>query len=360
MGLGSKRPLIRRVLRLTLTVIPFAMTVAFSLWALSQNPFAQPLVDRSAVEVQQALDRALARQVTPDWLHAEMDAALTARDFDQVTTLALIGADQGLAPGPETQARIDTLEAEVTGPWATVRDCGICMADIAACPSIGLMATCSIPVELTPVGDLNALRRAAQAMLSSEEVDKIDVGLACVGLVATGAILVSGGTSVPVKAGATALRLARKLGTLTPRFGRELGLLADIGLKPRLIVPLLRREVPIEAVLDTARLSRLTAVAGDVARIAERTSITDAVVLMRQIDTAEDATRLARVAEVSGPKTRRVVEVLGKGRVFRALVRVSHLTLAAAAALYLWALQTLVFLAHLVGRGAVKGLRRYV
>lgn len=356
--MGRKRGLIRRFLRLVLAVTPFAMTGAVALWTLSQNPFAQPLIDRSAAEVRQALDRALARQVTPEWLHAEMDAALTARDFDRVTTLALIGADQGLSPGPDTQARIDTLEAEVTGPWATVRDCGICMADIAACPSIALMASCSIPVELTPLGDLNALRRAGQAMLAGEAVDRIDVGLACVGLAATGAILVSGGTSVSVKAGASALRMARRLGTLTPRFGRELGRLADIGLKPSLIGPMLRREVPAEAVLDTARLSRLTDVAGDVARIADRTSIADTVVLLRQIDTAEDAARMARVAEAAGPETRRVVEVLGKGRVFRALVRVSHLAVAAAAALYLSALQALVFLAHLIGRGAVRGLRR--
>ncbi|MBI1417720.1 MAG: hypothetical protein GC146_10905 [Limimaricola sp.] len=350
----------RRALRLLLWVAPFGTTVLFALWTLTQNPFAQPLVARSAVEVQRALDRALAGTVTPDWLRGELAAALDSGDYDRVVTLQQIAADQGLAPDAEMQARIDTLTAERTGTWATIQGCAQCMADIATCPSLTLMATCALPLELSPLGDLNTLRREAMNWAAGDDVDRIDVTLAFVGLAATGAIVLSGGTTTSVKIGTTALRLARRLGTLTPRFARELARLADIGLRPAMIGAWAIGRAPLDEVVDTVRLGRLADVGGDIAKVAGHTSLTDTIVLMRNVDTAEDAAKLAKTATAMGPKTRRVIAVLGKNRVFRALVRLSHLTIAALAALYLSALQALAFLAHLVGRRAFRQARRMV
>ena len=118
--------------------------------------------------------------------------------------------------------------------------------------------------------------------------------------------------------------------------------------------------VDANTVRRIVRLARVEAVAGDLARVAGRTSVTDGVLLLRHVDTAEDAARLARVAEAAGPKTRRFFDVLGKGRVFRALVRLSDLALTAAALIWATVAQALLALAGWAGgrvfRQAVRAI----
>jgi hypothetical protein len=89
-------------------------------------------------------------------------------------------------------------------------DCGTCAIDIRPADSLGQIAACAIPFELTPFGDLNALRRQSTAWLyGSRDVDEIETGLALVGLAATALVVVSGGGSYAVKGGLSALRAAR-------------------------------------------------------------------------------------------------------------------------------------------------------
>ena len=322
---------------LWLRLMPFAVSLGLTLWALSYSPFARPVVEASSVQVERALARALARRVTPEWLAAEVAAALAAEDLDRLDTLELVAGDVGLAL-PEAE-RIAALRERESGWLRQAEVCGICMAEIAECPSVRLMVACGVPFELSPFGDANALRRAGEAAWSGEDVDRLEVTLAVVGLGATAAVLVSGGSSVTVKAGATVLRIGRRLGTITPDFLR----LLDVDLKAGLVLPYLRGAARLDEVVDTVKLARMEGVATDMARVAGRTSVGDGVLLLRHVDTAEDAARLARVAEVAGPRTRALFDVLGKGRVFRALVRLSDL--AVTAAVLLWATVVQVALA---------------
>ena len=308
-------------------------------------------------DVQRALAVAMADEVTQDWYDRELALALEAGDYDRMQLVAETGARQGLVPSPEQAAGIEALTAKATGTWATIRDCGVCIADIADCPSLTLLGTCALPVELTPVGDLNALRRAGLAAMEGEEIDRIEVSLAIAGLGATAAILASGGSSVTVKAGATALRLGRRLGTLTPAFTRELARLAEIGLSPRRLWAWTRGTAPLDEVVDTVRLAALGEVAADFSRVVRNTSLTDTVILMRHVDSAEDAGRLARLSDAAGTETRPALEVLGKSRAFRTLVRLSHLALSAGALLWLLAAQILAFAGERIGRMLIRGVR---
>lgn len=356
MGLGGVRPVRAawRVLRL----MSFGITPICLVWTLLYNPFAQPSVDRSIASLSQTLDRALARQVTPDWLGRELDAALDAGDWGRVETLTLIGADQGLTPSPETSARIEILQTEKTGTWATVRDCARCMADVMDCPTVAMIAACAVPFELTPAGDLNSLRRAGVAAASGDDIDEIDVALSVFGLGATAASGVSGGTSVTIKAGTTVLRLGRRLGTLTPAFQRTLGQLLDINLQPSMITDWLAGRVTLDAVVDTGRVAAFGQVAGDLATVARHTSLGEAVVLLQYVDSPSDAARLARVSEAAGPNTRAILETLGKQRVLRTTIRLTTLALTAVALLALMILQVLVLLGGAAGEATLRRLTR--
>jgi hypothetical protein len=316
----------RRLAFLSLLLLSLA-TGAASLWALSQNPFAQPVVERTGDALRLALDRAMARALPPDALVARIGQALAEGDRDRVAMLADLAAREGVVL-PPAMAEAARQLAEGPALLDSVADCGACAWDVRACASLKLIAACALPVELTPLGDANALRRQAMHWAEGEEVDGVETGLALVGLGATAVVVVSGGSSAVLKGGATVARLARRMGTLSPGLTRILREAADVPVAWERVLPYLAGGVPFDAVVDTARLGRLGRVAGDLGEVARHTSPAEALVLMRHVETAEDAARLARLSAVAGRDTRVTLEVLGPARAFRAMVRVTDLALA--------------------------------
>ncbi|MDH3263476.1 MAG: hypothetical protein OEM24_05720 [Paracoccaceae bacterium] len=313
----------RRLARAALTGLTLA-TGAAAVSTFSQNPFAKPLVERTVGAARLELERAMAREVTPDWLVPRLAAALDAGDRDRVEMLSGLAAKYGVPLSPETWAAVD---AALAPPGLAERayDCALCAADIHACGTLSEIAACALPFELTVAGDVNALRRQAQAALAGEAVDRVESGLALVGIGATVAVLATGGASYVVKAGATSLRVARRMGAITPAFGRVLADAADLPVDWSAVL----RAAPLSEITDTARLARLGRIAEDLGTLRANTSSAEALVLLRHVETAEDVARLARLSAATGPETRATLEVLGKARAFRALTRVSDLALAA-------------------------------
>ena len=322
--------------------LPLAATLAATGWALSSNPLAAPLVERSAADLSLTLERMVRRTATEEWLSAAMAEAVAAEDAERAEML--VGLAEDLGRDVDTVAARALIE-EAEGWTATVAGCGTCMLDIATCPSLSQLTFCAVPFELSPAGDLNALRRAAFAWTSGGEVDALDAGLALVGLGATAAILVTGGSSATVKAGTGLLRLARRMGSLTPGLARVL----RVPVKWDAVPGYLLGRVPLDRVTDVARLNRVGAVAADLGRVREATSTAETLRLVRLVDTPEDATRLARVAEAAGPRTTRTFATLGKTRAFRATLRLSRTAIGALVLLWLTALQIALILATRAG-----------
>ncbi len=331
----------RRWLHRGLIVLPLRLSIAGTAAILRTSPFAAPLVERGAADLARTLERGMARTVTPDWLETRLTAALAAEDLDRADMLVETGADHGIAPTRSQQARIDALRARTGGAWAQAGRCGACMLDATQCDSVARIGLCLIPFELTPAGDVNALRRAGVAYATGRGVDRIDAALAGVGLAATAAILPTAGLSATAKAGATALRVARRAGTLTPAFADD-------------ISGLLRAS---RVGGDASATRRLTASATDLARIARATSPAAAVDLMRHVDTAADARLMATLAEAAGPRTPRIVDALGKRRAFASLLRLTDRAVAALLMIYATALQILLAAANLAGSWMMRALR---
>jgi hypothetical protein len=356
--LGRIDGVIGQVARLALRASPFGLSLAILVWIASTNPFVRPLVSATSDEVVRSLNVAMQGTVTRDWFDRELALAVQAEDLDRVEIVTKSALRQGIVPTEEQARAIEALREAETGLLVQARDCAICIADITNCPSMRHLAFCAIPFELTPAGDINALRRAALDYVGGNEVNRLELSLALVGLGATGLALASGGTSLSIKAGATVLRLGRKLGTLSPVFLMRLGEMADIPVNVSALPGLIRGSRPLDDVTDTAQLAALGAVAADLGRIAGRTSLADTVVLLRHVETPGDAARLARLAETTGPETRRIVEVIGPGRAIRATLRISDEVIGAAVALWVAAGQLILSLGSMMVRPLLRRMAR--
>ncbi|WP_146204790.1 hypothetical protein [Jannaschia seohaensis] len=329
-------------MRPLLRAVPLLATAGATAWMLSTNPLAAPLVERSVDDLRLTLEARVARTATEAWLQAALDEAVAEPDADRTEMLLALAAELGRTVDP---AAAEALLAETRAPLAQAAACGACMADIATCESLRLVAACALPFELSPLGDVNALRRAGVDWSAGRQVDTVDASLALVGLGATAAVLASGGSSASIKAGTGLLRMARRMGSVSPALARQL----DLPIRWGAVPAYLRGTARLEDVTDTARLARVGAIAREMDAVRRATSSAEALRLLRLVDGPEDAARLARLSEAAGPRTPRTLDVLGKSRAFRATLRLSRTAAATLLLLWLSATQIAVLIATRIG-----------
>lgn len=352
--------MILRVVWLLLAAAPLCLTFVAFAWFLSQSAFTRPFAERSAAELRLRLETMINQQVTADWLETETEAALAAEDVDRLNLLLDLANSRGHRLSDALLQQVATFEDARSGILARGVACGQCMADIQRCETVAQVATCAVPFELTPLGDLNAVRQEAVAYVGGDEVDRLNLGLGIIGLGATGAVLATGGTSYTLKATTSFLRMARRIGTLTPALTLRLTRLIGDAIRWERMGDFARFRIGPAAMVDSARLAELTGLGQDLTRVLRNTSTADALSLMRNVDGAEDAARLARVSDAMGEDTRPALAVLGKARVWRAAVRLTDLAIAGITALILLIGQVAILLGQQIGNRLLRAMRRRV
>ena len=333
----------RRVARLILLLWGMGSAAAFGtvLYWIATDPSARAFREASLEEIATATDRMLAEVATPRHL-----AALIAERLDQdprnwLTLDALLDtATRNATPlPPDLTTRFATLRELDHGLLATAGSCAICLVDSNSC-SLTEVLVCQAPVNLTPVGDVLGIGKAASAFALGTDVDTVDLALSIVGLGATAAVLTTGGSSLVVKGGAGLMKTAIRMGLVSrPLLGIfETAVLRGVNwtrLADARSLDAVRAAVRVE---DFAEITRIAKALGDVA---DKTDVTTALHLLPMVDNAIDAERLAKTATALGPRLLANAEVLGKARLFRATLRASDManwllasfaTLAAAAA----------------------------
>jgi hypothetical protein len=147
--------------------------------------------------------------------------------------------------------------------------------------------------DLTVWGDLRDAGREAIHWAKGEDVDELVLGLSAAGIVATGATYATFGASLPVRAGLSALKGARRAGVVGVRLAEDLAGLLRRGARG----PALR-------------------LVGDIGTVQGKAGTRATLLGLRQVDDAAGAARLRRLAEVKGGQTLAVLKTLGRGALF--------------------------------------------
>lgn len=295
---------------------------AVSIIGLATNPLFLPFAQLGLEEARNRLDLAVAKAVDEDWLLPGLENAVARQDPDMSEFYLMLAQVHEVPVPDELVRRAQHVVAPSSG--ARAARCGSCALDVANCRSVSAIVACALPIELTPVGDLNALRRQAMNWVEDREVDRIETGLALVGLAATGGIVVTVGASATAKVGATLARVSWRSNRLTPRFSAALTEAAAIPVAWDRVADFVRGRASLEEVTDVARLARLDRLARDAGRLFSNTSSGDVMALMRHVEHPVDLARIARLSDVAGSNTRQAVEVLGVSRALRATTRITN------------------------------------
>lgn len=352
------RRLVRRLLALALAA-SFGLSILTTA-RIALSPDLAPLREATAAEIIATTDRMLASEATPARLETLILTRLSEspRNWPALEAIKSLADERAIPLAPDTLATYQSALDEDAGLMKQAGDCARCIWDIAQC-SLSKVLICRAPVDLTFVGDIAGVSRAASNYVTGAEIDRVDLGLSVVGLAATTAILVSGGTSATVKAGAGAAKVAHGMGRLSDGVTDMIRLAVKDGVKWDAI-PAVRSTDDLYAALRWEAFAPLATTLTDMDRIRAATSATDTLHLLPLIDSATDARRIGNAAEALGPKLVGRAELLGKAKLLRATTRITGTAWALVGGLAGLLLSAALLLIHSFQHWALRRLRRAV
>lgn len=248
--------------------------------------------------------------------------ALAGSDADLADSFVALARERGVSIAPAVSEQVAAAVAEQNSTPSYVRRFaqGLVTGEI----EDGASLSGTLAGDLFVFGDIRDAVREGKRLVTGEEADRLVLGLAGVGLAVTAATYVSAGGAVPLRAGLSLVKDARKVGRLGA------GLSAWTGRAARDVVdtPMLRQAVQRVSIThpgETARAMKaafraekagaLVRLAKDVGRIGEKAGTKGALDVLRIADGPKDVARAVRLAESKGSQTRAIVKLLGRGAV---------------------------------------------
>lgn len=349
----------RRVARLILMLWGMGSAAAFGtvFYWIATDPAARAFRDATLDEITATTDRMLAETATPDHLALLLVQRLDQDPRNWLALDALMDiATQNTIPLPaDLTTRFATLREADHGYLATAGSCAVCLVDSTSC-TLTEVFVCQAPINLTPIGDVLGIGKAASAYALGNQIDTVDLALSIVGLGATVAVLTTGGGSLVVKAGSGLMKTALKMG----RVSRPLLAVFETAILRGVNWAKLADARSLDAVRAALRMEHfdeVTRIANALGDVAGKTDLTTALHLLPMVDNATDAERLAKTAKALGPRLLGKAEVLGKARLFRATLRATDMA-AALLASFVAMVTALAGLAGAVVDGLIRRLLR--
>ncbi len=259
--------------------LPLGLAFACAIAALTVAPrafdaeallFAQ---DEPALLADHALDRSFDSAVAA----REIQSALAADDADLAMSFLELARDRDIAVDPALAARVEEANSSAA---AAARAAGSFGRGFITGEPDDLVGFAGTAVgDLFVFGDIRDAVREGSRVASGQQADELILGLACVGLAVTAGTYFSGGVATPARIGfSVALRAAREA-------------------------------VKVE------KAQGLMRVAGDVGRMQTKAGTRAAVDGLKIAEGPRDVSRLARLADSKGTRTRAIIKLFGRGAI---------------------------------------------
>jgi uncharacterized protein YidB (DUF937 family) len=296
-------------------------------------------------------DSAVGEQLTTAVATREIETALTANDIDLANSFVELAQEHGIVLDRALADRVAAAKAETDTTSHKVGSFARGLVTGEPEDAAGLAGTAV--GDLFVVGDVRDAVREGKRMANGEQADEMILGLACVGIAVTAGTYVSMGVAAPARVGLTVVKAARKTGRIGARFASWIGrsvrdavdmpavrrALAKASItEPALAARALREAVKVEKMQDLARVAR------DVGRVEAKAGTQAALDSVKLADGPRDMSRLARLAEAEGGKTRAILKLLGGAAITLSLLSFQVLNTA------LWTLLALLGFAAAVKR----------
>jgi hypothetical protein len=252
----------------------------------------------------------------------EIAAALAAHDADLAQSFVDLAADRHVAIDPAQVEKVNAATAEAATTRHKVESFARGLVtgepdDMAALAGTTLG-------DLFVFGDIRDALREGKRLATGEQADELVLGLACVGIAITAGTYATFGAAAPARVGLTLAKAARKTGRISAEFAASLAPLVRRAVDWRplrraatnvsLAGPALAERAAREAV-KVERAGGLLQLAGDVGRVERAAGGRAALDGLKIAKEPADITRVAKLAEKEGSRTRAILKVAGRGAI---------------------------------------------
>ena len=314
---GAQTGLTPRAPRLVPALLAIVLMAVAGTCAVSRAQDAAALADDPVRIAERALDgkfdAAAARR--------EIEAALANNDSDLAQSFVDLAAARHVPLDPALTGKVTAAVAEA----ATPRHQAVSFARglVTGEPDDMAALAGTAAGDLFVFGDIRDAARESARLATGEKADELVLGLARVGIAITAVTYSSVGAAVPARVGLSLAKAARKAGSLSAEFagtlGRMLRSAVDWGAlsrvsitQPALAVRTVREAVKIE------RAGGLLHLARDIGRIEEKAGARAALDGLKIAKAPADMTRVAKLAEKEGSRTRAILKFAGRGAIWLA------------------------------------------
>lgn len=243
--------------------------------------------------------------------HREIEAALSAQDAELAQSFVELAAARNVQVDPALMERT----AAATADAASMRHRVTSFAqgfvtgepqDVASFAGAALG-------DLFVFGDIRDALREGVRYVRGEQVDELVLGLAAAGIAVTAGTYATAGAGAPARAGLTLVKTARKSGRLSAEFAENLGRMVK-----QASFPALSRGTREGMKIERANgLLHLVRDAGRIEKAAGGRAALDALKLAKE---PRDITRIAKLAEKEGSRTRAILKIAGRGAIALAVL----------------------------------------
>lgn len=256
-------------------------------------------------------DLELDEVLTEPRVASEIESALAAGDAELAQSFVALADARGIQVAATQRARVVVVASAAAQAIDGAGRFGLGFVTGQAEDLAGLAGATA--GDLTVWGDLRDAGREALHWAKGEEVDDLILGLSAAGIAATGVTYATFGASLPVRAGLSALKGARRAGALGLRLADDVAGLLRRGARG----PVLR-------------------LVGDIGTVQGKAGTRATLLGLRHVDDAAGAARLRRLSEVKGGQTLAVVKTLGRGALYvtKAFTKLAWWIIAAALNLF--------------------------
>ncbi len=289
-------------------------------------------------------DRTVDKTLNIGVAEREIDAALKAGDVDLANSFVDLASERGITIDPALAKRVNDANSTAASAARNVESFTRGLVTGEPDDMVGLAGTTF--GDLFVFGDIRDAVREGAHMARGEEADELVLGLACVGLAVTVGTYASLGAGTPARVGLSLVKAARKTQRLGARMAgwvtRSVREVVDMSALRRALAQasLTEPAVAVRAAREAVKMEKaqgLVSAVRDVGRVQAKAGAQAALDGLKVAEGPRDLSRLARLAESKGSKTRAILKIAGRAAIALTVAAFDLASWLFAAVMALWA-----------------------
>jgi len=264
-------------------------------------------------------DRMLDEKFNADVAAHGIDEALAAKDADLAKSFVDLADARHVALDDDRRKQVDVAVAEAASTTTAMKS--FAYGFVSGEPTDATSFAGTALGDLFVFGDVRDAVREGSRLAMGEKADELVLGLAAVGLAITAGTYATVGAAAPARVGLTLAKAARKTGRLggelASSIGRMLRGVVDWAALKKAIsgVSISEPALAIRAARDAVKVERagkLVDLARDVGKVEAKAGTQAALDGLKVAETPAEMSRIAKLAEKEGGKTRAILKVGGR------------------------------------------------